>query len=319
MKLKPSRPSWIAWYCRVGSVITLTGILVALALMLLQTVPLLRHSGLNFLTGTEWYYRDAVFGALPMIYGTVVVSAVALSIAAPLGLGAAIFISEYLPTRIRLPMKSGIELLAGIPSVIYGLIGVLFLRKWVYNGLSPLDPVSGDSLLTAGLLLAVMILPTVATLSDDALQSVPDTQRSAARGLGLTRAETVLHVALPQAIPGLVAAGLLGLGRALGETVAVFLVVGRQDNQLPGNPFSLSAWLSPGQTLTSKIGGPETHIAYGDPLHWSAISGLAVVLFMLVVFCLIGARVIEHGMQSRQQKSPVNPLDDRTVQPGGTR
>jgi phosphate transport system permease protein len=130
-------------------------------------------------------------------------------------------------------------------------------------------------------LLAVMVLPTIVTFSDDALRAVPAAQRRAARALGLTRSEVILHVALPQARRGLGAALLLGLGRAMGETIAVFLVVGRQDNQLPAHWFSLRPMLEAGQTLTSKLGGSETNIAYGDPLHWAAIVGLGVILFVI--------------------------------------
>jgi phosphate transport system permease protein len=126
-----------------------------------------------------------------------------------------------------------------------------------------------------------MVLPTIVTLSDDALRAVPAAQRRAARSLGLTRGETILHVALPQASRGLAAALLLGLGRALGETIAVFLIVGRQDNNLPDHWWSLGKLLESGQTLTSKLGSSETNIGYGDPLHWAAMVGLGLILLVL--------------------------------------
>ncbi len=301
---KRRRPRFILWSCGFGVVVTVGSLVVALGMLILQSVPLMGHRGPAFVTENDWYYPEQAFGALAMIYGTTVVSFIALTLAVPLAVGASVFSSEYLPPGPRLAVKSGIELLAGVPSVVYGLIGVLFLREWVYHGFEPMDPISGDSLLTAGLLLAIMILPSVTTLCDDALRAVPAAQRAAARGLGLTRAETVLQVALPQAAPGILAASLLGLGRALGETVAVFLVVGRQDNQLPGNPFSLTAWISPGQTLTSKLGGPETHLAYGDPLHWSAMIGLALLLLVLVGFCLASAWGMERMMRRPTPQMP---------------
>lgn len=294
---KHGHSRWIFWSCGLGVAVTVAALLAALFLLVWQSLPLLTHSGAGLVTASEWYYPQQLFGALSMIYGTAVVSLIALALAVPLSVGAAILSAEYLPPGPRLAVKSSIELLAGVPSVVYGLIGVIFLREWVYQALAPFDPISGDSLLTAGLLLAVMILPTITTLCDDALRSVPAAQRAAARGLGLTRAEAVLDVALPQAAPGILAAALLGLGRALGETVAVFLVVGRQDNQLPENAFSLTAWISPGQTLTSKLGGPETHLAYGDPLHWSAMIGLAILLLLLVGLCLAAAGSLERLMR----------------------
>lgn len=298
VKNSSARPRWILWSCAFGVTITVAALLAALVMLVWQSLPVLSHGGTAILTRADWYYPEQAFGALAMIYGTAVVSLVALAIAVPLALGAAVFSAEYLPPGPRVAVKSGIELLAGVPSVVYGLIGVLFLREWVYRGLEPFDPISGDSLLTAGILLAVMILPTITTLCEDALRSVPAAQRAAGRGLGLTRAEAVLHIALPQAAPGILAAVLLGLGRALGETVAVFLVVGRQDNQWPGNPFSLTAWISPGQTLTSKLGGPEAHLAYGNPLHWSALIGLALLLLVFVGVCLGAAWGLERMMKS---------------------
>jgi phosphate transport system permease protein len=160
---------------------------------------------------------------------------------------------------------------------------MLLLRDWVYRALERWDVWSGDTLLTGGLLLGVMILPTVVTLADDALRGVPSLQRQAARSLGLNRTETIVSIALPQAFPGLLAAVLLGFGRALGETIAVFMVVGRQDNQWPEKLLALRPLVEPGQTLTTKLGGAETFIAHADPLHWGAMVGLALVLLAMVL------------------------------------
>lgn len=279
----------MSWLATVVAVVCLVGMLAVFAF---QSIPVWRAEGLGYLTGKQWFYRQEIFGMLPMIYGSLMVAAIALGLAAPIGLGAAVGLSEYLPRSLRLAAKSAIELLAGIPSVVYGLLGILFLRNWLYEGLQRFEPLSGDMLLTAGVLLAVMILPTIVTLGDDALRAVPFAQRQAARGLGLTRAETLLHVALPQAKGGLMAAVLLGLGRALGETIAVFLVIGRQDNQWPERLFSLQPVIEAGQTLTTKLGGSEINIAYGVPLHWAAMVGLGLVLMLTVgVLTWIGARL----------------------------
>jgi len=252
------------------------------ALFLWQSVPVWRRFGFDYLLGTRWFFRENEFGILPMIYGTFIVSAIALLLAGPIGIAAAVFTAEILPARWRLSVKIVVELLAGVPSVVYGLLGILFLRDWVYQILTPFDPLSGDMLLTAGILLAIMILPTIMTLSDDAFRSVSASQRHAARSLGLTRAETIVAICFPQAWRGILAAVLLALGRAMGETIAVFLVVGRRDNVLPENLFSLRPLFEAGQTLTSKLGGSETNIAYGDPLHWAAIVGLGSVLLAIV-------------------------------------
>lgn len=288
----PRVPSWTFLASATATTLTVASFLLLAGILLVESLPVWQHEGFGFITGGEWFYRVDRFGALPMIYGTVVVAAIALLLAIPFGLGSAILTSEYLAPAARRWVKGAIELLAGIPSVVYGLLGILILRNWIYDLTTPFDPLSGDTLLTAGVLLAVMILPTIMSLADDALRGVPGSRRAAARALGLTKAESILHVTLPGAAPGITSAILLALGRALGETIAVFLVVGRQDNQLPDTPFSLAPLLQAGQTLTSKLGGSETNIAYGSPLHWAAICGLGLLLFLLVGLCYLVAEAI---------------------------
>ncbi|HEX6201249.1 MAG TPA: phosphate ABC transporter permease subunit PstC [Thermoanaerobaculia bacterium] len=296
------RVEWLRRACYGASSLAALAFAGLLALLVVESLPVWRAEGVaGFLLGERWFFRAGEFGALPMLFGTAAVSGVALALAAPVGVGAALFVAEVLPLvsdRARLAAKTAIELLAGVPSVVYGLLGVLLLRDRVFDGLrwAGLEPLSGDTLLTGGVLLAVMILPTVVTFSEDALRGVPGADRRAARGLGLTRARTVLAVVLPRALPGIGAALLLALGRALGETIAVFLVVGRRDNQLPVSlaPTDVArALASGGQTITSKLGGAETFIAYGDPLHWGAILGLAVVLLAVVAgLTLASARML---------------------------
>ena len=267
--------SWLFSAIAFLSVLLLAGVFFS------QSLPAWQQEGTAYVTGHQWFYSQHQFGALSLIYGSVVVSLVALLLAGPVGLGTALFVAEYLPNRLRPAVKLPIELLAGIPSVVYGLLGILLLRDWVYDVFERFEPLSGDTLLTAGILLAIMLLPTVVSLCEDAFRAIPSAQRRAARALGLTRAETIWSVCLPQARQGITSAFLLALGRALGETVAVFLVVGRQDNNLPTGWLSPSHLLQAGQTLTSKLGSSETNIAYGDPLHWSAIMGLGVLLLLL--------------------------------------
>lgn len=275
--------SWLFTLIAASFLVGLVGVFVW------QSLPVWRETGLHYVSGKQWFYRQHLFGTLPMIYGSVAVSLVALVLAVPIGVGAAICTTEILPPRLRLSVKIVVELLAGIPSVVYGLLGILFLRNWVYQLLTPFDPLSGDTLLTAGLLVGVMILPTVMTLTDDALRGVPALQRQAARGLGLNVSETVWSVVLPQAWPGIVAAVLLAFGRSLGEMIAVFLVVGRQDNQWPTIVWSPQALIQSGQTLASKLGGSETNIAYGDPLHWAAVVSLGLLILILIMATTLGA------------------------------
>ncbi|MEM7481139.1 MAG: phosphate ABC transporter permease subunit PstC [Acidobacteriota bacterium] len=304
------RLGWVRGACVAGGLFAGLFFLGQLAMLAVDSLPLWRHqSPADYLGGVQWFYRAELFGVLPMIYGTVVVATVAILVAAPFGLGTALFTAEYLNAsagnrrrRDRWVVKSAVELLAGVPSVVYGLIGVLVLRDVVYRLAEPFDPLSGDTLLTAGLLLSVMILPTVTTFADDALAAVPADQRRAARALGLSRGQTIARIALPQALPGLAAAVLLALGRALGETIAVFLVVGRLDNRWPEHPLSPAVLLEPGQTLTSKLGGSETFLAWGDPLHWAAMVSLGLVLLVLTLgITLIGRRFA--GVPGRDQVS----------------
>jgi phosphate transport system permease protein len=257
-----------------------------------QALPVGKSEGWGFVSGEKWFYRQDEYGSAPMIYGTLAVALVAMVVAVPIGIGSAIFCACFLPPRLRLAFKVAIELLAGVPSVVYGLLGILLLRDWVYEALERFDVLSGDSLLTAGLLLGVMILPTLITLADDALYQVPLSRRLAARGLGLTRAETIFHVSLPHAWRGLLAALLLALGRACGEMIAVFLVIGRQDNQWPEKLWSPRPLIEAGQTLSTKLGSSETNIAYGHESHWSAMVGVGLLLLLIVTtVTIIGSKI----------------------------
>jgi phosphate transport system permease protein len=284
-------PDHVRAFCLAFTAVAAASLVGIVVFLVARSLPVFRKEGLGFFLSGHWAYRRESFGAAAMLYGTAAVSLIALVLAAPLGLGAAVFSSEVCPQRARLAVKLLIELLAGVPSIVYGLLGVLFLRTWMSSLFERLgiEALSGDTLLTAGVLLAVMILPTIATLADDALQSVPSSTRDAARGLGLTRSETVLGVVVPQALPGLIGALLLALGRALGETIAVFLVVGRADNRLPSGIFSPKALIAAGQTITSKVGGAEANIAVGDPLHMAALLALGLVLMIAVLALTLGA------------------------------
>lgn len=272
----------------VASALTLLAVITVAGIVLFLvtgSLAVFRHEGWAFFSKNHWYYRKGAFEAAAMLYGTAAVASIAILLATPLAFATAIVSSEMLTNRPRLALKLLIELLAGVPSVIYGLLGVLFLRNWMSALFLRLrwDADSGDTLLTAGVLLAVMILPTLMTLFDDAFRSVSARDRDAARGLGLTRAETLASVIIPQALPALLSAMLLALGRALGETIAVFLVVGRADNRLPRIGSIARSFIDAGQTITSKLGGAETNISVGDPLHTSALLALALTLFVVVI------------------------------------
>ncbi len=286
LPVAPARPAWLFAGRRRPDpirVASFTACALAAAflaglvgLLTVQSLPVWRHEGVvGFLGGHQWFFRARTFGALPMIYGTVMVSAVALVLAVPVGLGAALFASEVLPPRARLGLKTVIELLAGVPSVVYGLLGVLLLRDWMYRLLAPFDPLSGDTLLTAGVLLAVMVLPTVTTFSEDALRGVPGAQRRAARGLGLHPLRILWRHLLPNALTPVLVQATLAVGDLiLAESALSFLGLGVQpptaswgNMVADGRDVLLTAWwvsTFPGLAI---VGAVVTFNLLGDRLR----------------------------------------------------
>ena len=275
---RPRPPAWVPALAGAGA----AGAVASAALVLGFVLPGLAAGPVDWaglLTSRTWDAPSGAFGAAAMVWGTAAVCAVALLVAVPVGWGAAVALHEQLPPRLARPLRSGVELLAAVPSIVYGLVGVAVLRPVVARlG----DVPGGDSLLAAGLVLAVMVLPTVVAVSVDALAAVPPQVREAAAALGLTRREVVRSAVLPLARPGMRAAVLLGLARALGETIAVFLVIGRADGRLPDPASAFDALLRPGQTLTTKLGGPEPVLAGAVGEHRAALSALALLLLVTV-------------------------------------
>lgn len=250
--------------------------LLIVVVLVLQSLPALQEINVRLLT-TRWEPQNNAFGLLSMLYGSVAVTWIALLVALPIGFGAGVYLSEMCSPRRRLVMKAALEALAGIPSIVYGLIGVAVLSVWIED-LFALS--SGRTILTAGLLLSVMILPLLITLIDDALHAVPSSYREAALALGMFKTEMLRYALLPIARTKIAAATLLALGRAFGETMAVMLVIGGID-RLPNPLYNL---LVPGQTLTSKLGREVAESAFGT-LHFSVLisAGLLLLLTVLVL------------------------------------
>ncbi|HTJ74914.1 MAG TPA: ABC transporter permease subunit [Acidimicrobiales bacterium] len=255
------------------------------------------HPG-RLLTSAVWDAPRGQYGALAMVWGTAAVATIALLLAAPVGWAAAVAISEVAPRRWRRLLRSGTELLAVVPSIVFGLVGIAYVRPFVAR---VAHVPGGDSLLAAGLVLAVMVVPTVIAVSVDALAAVPGSVREAAAACGLTPAEVIGSAVLPQARRGMRAALLLGLARALGETVAVFLVVGRADGRLPRSVSgAFDLLVHPGQTLTTKLNGPESILAGTSGEHWAALCGLGLILLVAVAgLTLVGQRRAAAGPGGR--------------------
>jgi phosphate transport system permease protein len=261
--------------------------------------------GLGFLTGTDWNAVEGreSFGALPYVVGTLVSTAIAMAIGVPISLGIAIFISEMSPSRLATPLSFVIELLAAVPSIIYGLWALFIFRFWIrdfiemplYNTFHGSVPFFakypfGLDVFTAGIVLAIMIIPIVSSICREVMRVVPNSQREAAYSLGATRWETVKIAVIPYAKSGILGAAILGLGRAVGETMLVTLVIGNVIGAaaIPTSLFSQS------QTLSSLIAN-EFNEASSD-IHLSALIGLGAVLLMLTVVINIGAQLLVKKM-----------------------
>ncbi len=252
----------------IGSVVIL--ILIA-GFIFRASIPALRELGLfDILLGTEWYPRYDKYGILTMVVGSVMTTAVALLIAVPLSLGTAILLSEVAPPRFRQIIRPAVELLVGIPSVVYGLVGLVVLTPLIAD-LSSRG--SGSSVLAAAIVLAVMVLPTITTISEDSIRALPISLKEGALALGATHWQTISMIMLPAAKRGIVAAVVLGTGRAIGETMAMVMVIGNA----PIFPDSL---LSPARTLTGNI---AVEIAAAVGIHQSVLYVTGLVLFVLVM------------------------------------
>lgn len=247
-------------------------ILVAIAVFIIQGgIPALQEVGLfKFLFGTQWYPLHDKYGIATMIVGSVLVTALALVIAVPLSLGCALFLAEVAPPRIRGITRSAVELLIGIPSVVYGLVAIVVLLPIIAD-ISGRG--SGASLLAAGIVLAVMILPTVTAISADSISAVPAQYKEGALALGATHWQTIRHVLLPSARRGIIAAVILGTGRAIGETMAMLMVIGN-------SPIFPDSIFSPVRTLTGNI---ALEIMAATGTHRSALFATGIVLFVLIM------------------------------------
>lgn len=275
--------------------------LVAITLLILiDSWPALTTFGISYFTTTEWDPVKLVFGAAAYVYGTLVTTIIAVALAAPVAVGAAIYLTEFAPRAIRAPIAFTIELLAYIPSIVYGLwaifVMVPVMRSTIEPGLQATlgrvpvighlfsgTPVGFD-LLSGGVVLAIMILPILMAVSREVLLAVPPTQREAMIGLGATRWEAVSRAVLPYARPGIIGGAVLGVGRAFGETMAVTMVVGNSSREISGSLFV------PGYTMASAIA--NQFVEADSELYFSAIVEIALVLLLVAVVVSGIARVL---------------------------
>jgi len=270
------------------------------------SIPAIRAFGFDFLGTQSWNPVTEKFGAMAPIYGTLVTSILAMALAVPIGLGVAIFLTELCPHRLRRPIGIAIELLAGIPSIIYGIWGLFVLAPFLQTYVQPAiiaatgnipvlstlfaEPPYGIGVLTSAFILAIMVLPFISSISRDVFETVPAVLKEAAFGIGCTKWEVMRNVVIPYTRVGVVGGVMLGLGRALGETMAVTFVI--------GNAHKISgSLLAPGTTISATIANEFTE-AVGD-LYTSSLIELGLILFVITFFVLAAARYMLMRLEKR--------------------
>lgn len=226
----------------------------------------------DFFFKTDWYPLSGRYGMLPLLTGSLMVTIIALLFAVPMAIAAAIFISEIAPAQVRSVFKILLEILASIPSVVFGFLGIIFVGPWVQNAFGlP----TGLNAFSAGILLAFMALPTIASVADEAMQAVPRSLREASLALGASKIQTILKITFPAASSGVIAGVMLGIGRAIGETMTVMMVAGGSA-QVTGNP------MAPVRTMTGTIAAEMGEVVMGDD-HYRALFMIGLLLFIITL------------------------------------
>lgn len=265
-------------------------ILVLIAVFLfVRGFPAFQKNPIFFITGSEWDVYRGIYALGPMIWGSIIVTAGATVIAAPLGISSAIFIAKFAPEWLRSFLKPAIELLAGIPSVVYGFIGFVLLNKAIMNYFSISNM---GQYFAPSIILGFMALPTISSVAEDAIDSVPAHMEKGALALGVTKWQAIRKVTLPSASSGITAALILGIGRALGETMAVTMMIGHK-TAFPKPLFDI---FDPGETLTSLI---ASQIGEASGTAVEALMGAGLLLFFIVLVLSITSRLIQSRLQRR--------------------
>lgn len=251
------------------------------------------YGGFKFIFGTTWSPTNGEYGILPLIAGTLSVTLGALAIGIPTGIACAIFLSEILPKKWAKAFKSAIELLAGIPSVVYGFFGLVVIVPGIRNVVLPVwqvfDPeatATGFSILAGAIILAIMILPTIVSISENSITAVPREYKEASLALGANKMETIVKVLIPAAKSGILSSVILGMGRAIGETMAVLLITGNMA-KVPGGI------LDPVATLTGTI---AMEMGYADPTHQQALFAVGIILFIIIMLLNVIAQFSMRGL-----------------------
>ena len=266
----------------VAACVSILAVLLICLFLFASGIPAIGKIGpLEFLFGTEWRPSNDIYGIFPMIVASIYVTGGAILVGVPVALFTSVFMARYCPKKIYRPLKSGIELMAGVPSIVYGFFGLILmvpLIRQVFGG-------TGTSWLAASLLLAIMILPTIIGPTESALRSVPESYYEGSLALGATKERSIFFVILPAAKSGILAAVVLGIGRAIGETMAVIMVAGNQARMPQGLLKGL-------RTLTANI---VTEMGYATGLHREALIATGVVLFVFILIINLSVALLKRG------------------------
>ncbi len=262
----------------VLAMLTVLGIILIIFFVAREAVPAFREAGPANLFGADWNPKTGQYGMLIFITGTLATTAGGLLLGTPLAIGSALFLTQMAPRRVRSIATRGIEILAGVPSIVLGWLGLTVLVPWIRT----LTQSTGIGILAASIILAIMIIPTIATISKDALEAVPPAYKEASFAMGATRWQTIRRVLLPAAKPGIIVAVILGMGRAIGETMAVALVIG------PSTAFPTSL-TSPTHTMTTKI---LIEMGESTGVQRSSLFAMGLVLLLLSMALIITVRLV---------------------------
>lgn len=284
-----ARSGWgefaVEWLVRLAGISTIGFVILIFLFLLREGVPFFIKTPLTEWLGTAWYPTFNLFGTLPLILGSIMVTVTAIIIALPLGVATAVFIREVAPGWARDVLKPLIEVLAGIPSVVLGFFGMTLLAPIIRE---VFGAPTGLTAFTGSLILAYMALPTIISVAEDALDAVPKSYRDASLAMGATQWQTIWRVVVPAAKSGILTAVMLGMGRAIGETMAVMMVTGNAARI----PLSLDSLFKPVRTMTATIAAEMGEVAQGS-VHYSALFGIGILLFVITFLInLAGARAI---------------------------
>jgi phosphate transport system permease protein len=279
---------------RVSGYSTVLFVLLILLFLLREGLPALGDTSLSSLFNTIWYPTESYFGLLPLFLGSVVVTVGALLVAVPLGLLTAVFISEVAPLWAKEVLKPLVEILAGLPSVVLGFLGIQLLAPFLRNFL---NLPTGLTAFAGSLLLGIISIPTIVSIAEDALNAVPRAYREASLALGATRWQTIWGVTLPAARSGVITAIMLGIGRAMGETMTVMMVTGNA----PVMPAGLDALFLPVRTMTATIASEMGEVANGSP-HYHVLFFIGIILFLIALVINIIAYTVGFRKNTRTER-----------------